>query len=306
MPDHASSPENKKHPRPAASFIARQFTRPKVYRTLPGLRDWGVPPARLREWGIIGPGFNVTSQTDPEDVLGLIRRLRPQNCGFNLVRFGGARDGGYLIPDDLDGIEYCFSPGVNTISDFENQLADRGIRSFLADYSVEAPPVLRREFTFDKKFLGSSNDEQFMTLASWKNKYLRDYADDLILQMDIEGAEYEVLLNVSDELLSQFRIIVIEFHSLQLVFEPIVFRFLSVCFEKLLKSFEVVHIHPNNCGGIVQRGMIEVPMTMEFTFLNKRRVRTKSPVQSFPHPLDFPNDPAGRKMNLPSCWFKDV
>ena len=29
---------------------------------------------------------------------------------------GGAGDGGYLVPDDLDGIEYCFSPGVNLIS----------------------------------------------------------------------------------------------------------------------------------------------------------------------------------------------
>lgn len=273
---------------------------------MPGLRDWGVTQLGLREWGIIAPGFNVTSQTPPEDLLGLIKKLRPQDCGLDLIRIGGATDGGYLVPDDLNEIEYCFSPGVNTISDFENQLAGRGIKSFLADYSIDAPPILRREFTFDKKFLGSTNNDEFMTLAAWKNKYLSHYAKDLILQMDIEGSEYEVIFNVPDDLLDQFRIIVIEFHSLQLLFEPIMFRLLSMCFEKLLKSFEVVHIHPNNCGDSVKRGNIEIPMSMEFTFLNKKRVTSKAPVHAFPNKLDLPNAPSRRDIALPSCWYRDI
>lgn len=282
------------------------MTRPKVYRLVPGLRDWGLIPSGLSEWGVIAPGFNVTSQTAPKDLLELIGKLRPQDCGIDLIRIGGPGDGGYLVPDDLNEIEYCFSPGINTISDFENQLADRGIRSFLADYSVDAPPILRPEFTFDKKFIGSTNTDEFWTLAFWKNKYLNHYAEDLILQMDIEGSEYEVIFNAPDDLLNQFRIIVIEFHSLQLLFEPKMFRILSACFEKLLKSFCVVHIHPNNCGDIVKRGNIEVPMTMEFTFLNKKRVRTQKPVLTFPNKLDRPNDPNGRDLTLPGCWYMDI
>jgi hypothetical protein len=288
------------------SFIRKQFARPKVYRLVPGLRDWGVEPSGLRDWGIIAPKFNVVSQTASADLLKLMRKLRPQNCEIELIRIGGAGDGGYLVPNDFEGIEYCFSPGVNTISDFENQLADRGIKSFLADYSVNAPPILRPEFTFDKKFIGSIDSDEFMTLASWKNRYLSHYTEDLLLQMDIEGSEYEVIFNVPDSLLNQFRIIVIEFHSLQLLFEPLMFRLLSSCFEKLLRFFHVVHIHPNNCGDIVKRGSIGVPMSMEFTFLNKRRVRTTSPVKAFPNKLDMPNNPSGRKMVLPSCWYMDV
>ena len=66
---------------------------------------------------------------------------------------------------------------MNTISNFENELADRGIKSFLADYSVEdGPPIARPEFCLDdKKFLGSSDRESYVTLASWKDKYLKDY-----------------------------------------------------------------------------------------------------------------------------------
>jgi Methyltransferase FkbM domain len=247
-------------------------------------------------------GFNLTPQTNAADVLGLIHRLRPQDCGIELVRIGGDRDGGYLIPNDLEGIEYCFSPGVSTVSDFENHLADRNINCFLADYSVDSPPTTRPEFTFDKKFLGSSDRGEFFTIASWKDKYLKDYSGELILQMDIEGGEYEVILNTPDKLLDQFRIVVIEFHALDRLFDPFAFTLFSSCFEKLLERFCVVHLHPNNCcGSVIKRG-IEVPRIMEFTFLHRRRSQMRKPQQTFPHKLDADNFP-GRSLPLPRCWY---
>jgi hypothetical protein len=224
------------------------------------------------------------------------------NCGVELIRLGGEADGGYLVPDDLEGIEYCFSPGVSVTSDFENQLADRGIRSFLADYSVEAPTILRPEFTFDKKFLGSSDRGHFFTLATWKEKYLTDYAGDMILQMDIEGCEYEVLFSLPDRLLNQFRILVIEFHEIHRIFDPFTFKLFSACFDKVLEFFEVVHIHPNNCSVSVKKGNIEVPKLMEFTFLNKRRIASATPQRIFPHPLDRDNYPT-TPLALPGCWY---
>jgi hypothetical protein len=276
------------------------------HNIVPGLHDWDIIPSGLHKWGIIMPGFNVTSQTDVANIRDLLRKLSPQNCKKNLIRLGGVGDGGYLVPDDLDGIEYCFSPGVSTISDFENQLADRGIKSFLADYSVDAPSVLRPELTFDKKYLGTINNKQFFTLAAWKEKYLSGYDKDLILQMDIEGAEYEVIFNTSDELLDQFRIIVIEFHFLQMLADPFAFKLLSSCFEKLLQSFCVVHIHPNNCGNVVKVKNITIPMSMEFTFLNKKRINSKFPVQSLPNKLDVPNDSRKKDIILPRCWYSGV
>jgi hypothetical protein len=247
-------------------------------------------------------GLSVTKRTNPVEVKDLIQRLRPQNCGKELIRIGSPGDGGYLLPDDLAGIEYCFSPGVSDRSEFENQLADLGIKSFLADYSVDAPQVARPELIFDKKFLGASDRGNFMTLASWKDKYLKDYAGDLILQMDIEGSEYEVILNMPDSLLSQFRIIVIEFHFLHKLYEQFAFRLLSPSFEKILQSFHVVHIHPNDLGGIVKVGGIEIPKVMEFTFLNKKRVTSTTPRTAFPHPLDADNG-KDVSMPLPKCWY---
>lgn len=255
---------------------------------------------------IVAPGLNLTPQTDLSKVLALIRKLRPQDCGRNLIRLGGPADGGYLIPDDLDGIEYCFSPGVGARSEFENHLADRGIKSFLADYSIETPPSLRPELTFDRKHLGSRNNEELFTLAAWKKMYLQDYSGDLLLQMDIEGAEYEVILNAPEDLLSQFRILVIEFHHLHRLFDPFCFALISSCFEKLLASFHVVHIHPNNQGAVVGRGEIEVPEILEFTFLNRKRAGAVEPQRVIPNELDARNVPGLQDLPLPACWYSST
>jgi hypothetical protein len=244
----------------------------------------------------------VGHKTGQSELLALIKRLRPLDCGIELIRVGDSCDGGYLIPDDLFGVEYCFSPGVNAVASFEDQLADRHIHSFLADYSVDAPPIMRPEFVFDKKFLGASDSGNFFTLGTWKDKYLKDYAGDLILQMDIEGAEYEVILNAPDSLLKQFRIIVIEFHWLDRLFDWFAFRLYASCFEKLLNDFCVVHAHPNNGFDVVRSGGIEIPPVIEFTFLNRNRAKAGVPCNSFPHRLDA--DCTARKhIALPECWY---
>jgi hypothetical protein len=247
--------------------------------------------------------FYITRRTKSSNVLDLIHKLSPQDCGIELIRIGSQGDGGYLIPDDLDGIKYCFSPGVSKVSDFENQLADRGIKSFLADYSVDKPTIMRPEFVFDKMFLGSFDRGEFMTLGTWKDKYIKDYTGDLILQMDIEGAEYEVILSTPESLLSQFRVIVIEFHHLNNLFDPFAFKLFSACFEKLLLNFHVAHIHPNNFRGSIKFGDIEIPEVMEFTFFNKRRLTSTKPMRDFPHKLDVENKLSYPAMPLPKCWY---
>ena len=53
----------------------------------------------------------------------LLQALRPLDPGIELIRIGPDSDGGYLVPDDLDGIRHAFSPGVSTESGFEAELA---------------------------------------------------------------------------------------------------------------------------------------------------------------------------------------
>jgi hypothetical protein len=76
--------------------------------------------------------------------------VHPVKTEHELVRIGGLNDGGYLVPDDFNGIKVCFSPGVAASAHFEEDLANRRIKSFLADYSVECPPI-KNPFSFSRK-----------------------------------------------------------------------------------------------------------------------------------------------------------
>ena len=142
-------------------------------------------------------GIVLDVVTPRDKILSLLEKIKPFNTNHKLIRVGGNSDGGYLIPDDLHGVSASFSPGVSHTSDFEEHLADKRIRSYMADFSVSAPPVLNDLFVFDKKFLGIEDNETSVTLQTWTDTYEPNNSD-LILQMDIEGAEYATIHNTSE------------------------------------------------------------------------------------------------------------
>jgi hypothetical protein len=265
------------------------------------VRNKPIRDALLRAVGALR--LHAVKRIERERLAGLIESLHPIGCGIELVRIGPDGDGGYLVPDDLDGIRYGFSPGVSSQSGFESELAARGIEFFLADFSIERLPIDHPALHFDKKFIGCLNDDRYMTLDEWKTERLPDDAGDLILQMDIEGAEFEALMGLSMQLQSQFRIMVIEFHYLHQLWNKPWFLLVARAFEKLLKTHSVVHIHPNNCCGSFKSRGLELPRVAEFTLLRNDRLRERSLCTSFPHPLDRDNT-RKKTLVLPGCWYR--
>jgi hypothetical protein len=246
----------------------------------------------------------VTPATQPSEVMGLIKALRPVTTDKPLILLGPDSDGGYLVPDDLDGIKACFSPGVSNIAGFEKDCANRGMDVFMADKSINELPETHPRFHFLKKFISSTNDTDFITLDSWVNQTMDDKTSDLLLQMDIEGFEYETIYSLSDQLKSRFRIIVIEFHWMHLLWSKPYFDVSNRAFRKLLQTHSVVHIHPNNLGKTVKRNNIEIPELIEITFLRNDRIKTKEFTRSFPHPLDV-NNTVSAPLVLPASWYQN-
>ena len=244
-------------------------------------------------------------QTSKKLVHQFVELLIPHNLGHDLVRIGGSADGGYLLPNDFEGIDCCFSPGVGKKATFEKQLEKMGIRSFLADYSVQGPPDSLADCDFEKKYVGAVNDEHVISLDRWVHeKCPSSQSSDMILQMDIEGAEYETLLATSPETLSRFRMIVLEIHRLNHLSNKLYFSFVHATMKKLLEQFEVAHFHANNLAGLTTMAGIEIPRVAEITLLRKDRVRKKAPVQQLPNPLDQPNVPDQAELLLPEYWWK--
>ncbi len=245
----------------------------------------------------------TTPMTDRRKLQSLLKKLSPLSTDKELIRLGPKGDGGYLVPNDLVGIQACFSPGVGFASGFEKDCAELGMKVFLADKSVDGSAVKNELFYFTKKFVGVTSNDDFTTLDNWVASSLLEKHTDLLLQIDIEGYEYEVFLSTSDALMQRFRIIVAEFHSLNMLWSWPFFNLAGRAFEKILETHSCIHIHPNNFESHLQINGLDIPQVMEFTFLRNDRMEKTSYQNNFPNPLDCDNDAMGSPLVLPKCWY---
>lgn len=253
---------------------------------------------------LLNRGYKLTKITSPKKVKRLIKSLFPLRTQFELIRMGPDGDGGYLVPDCLEGIEYCFSPGVSDVSGFELDCISRGMYVFMADKSVDKPnlPVDTKNFNFIKKFIGNTNDNDFITIDEWVKSSKVSLESELLLQMDIEGAEYEAIASISESLMRRFRIMIIEFHFLDKLWKPAFYNVLKSTFEKILITHVCVHNHPNNCCGSDFQNNIEIHNVIELTFVRKDCVELLGYETTFPHKLDFDNTP-NECLPLARNWY---
>ena len=122
--------------------------------------------------------------------------------------------------------------------------------------------------------LNNSVSLEHLTLSRFANKKG-------FLKVDIEGSEYRVF----EELLSIQHVIqglAIELHDVDL-------HLPKIC--EFVKNFELrlVHVHPNNYGGVDRNG---IPLVLELTF-SRNVVSDDVKVEGLPHMLDMNNNQDG-------------
>ena len=233
-------------------------------------------------------GLKLSRRTDEKALKGLILSLRPMETKVPLIRIGSKSDGGYLLPQDFDGVTTCFSAGCDLTWHFEKQLdTEFNVRSVILDSIDKKPIDLGPKQTYIPFWLGNTNSERFITFDKWISENLDENDTDLILQMDIEGAEYEALIGLEFEKLKQFRIIVLELHNLanfknQRLFD----EYYRPALSKLTEAYDVVHAHANNCCGNWGSGDVKFPKVLELTLLRKDRNGVSKNFAVTPHALD--------------------
>jgi hypothetical protein len=221
-----------------------------------------------------------------------------------LIRIGPKSDGGYVIPDDLQKIGMCISPGSGSVAEFETGLLDFNIKSILIDKDMKGKPgQLPRDSRFLNKFVSGYDSENTISLNSLVE--MAETKNDLILQMDIEGSEYKALSSISVDNLNRFRIMIIEFHyTFDWIFKHNWDWMYEEIFTTLLKNHCVVHTHPNNTGGYFYHAGVKYPNIVEITFLRRDRIKQLGEKIFASHELDFDNSASFTSMKKAGIGIK--
>lgn len=248
----------------------------------------------------------LNKEIQNEKLITQLKSLKIYKTNLSLERIGPMNDGGYILSNNLKDIDICISPGVAASFEFERHLKkDWNIESILIDgtleKSLEEKIINLNEFRFIKKNL-SNKDTKTQISLDYILKTLVNKK--IILQMDIEGFEYEILSNISEKNINKFDQMIIEFHDIFLIKKGIFNRKFFKIINKINKFFTLVHIHPNNCCDVFEVNSIKIPNVFEATFINNSILRYKKIEQlKFPHPQDSPNLPFKDEIILDEFFF---
>merc|ERR1719265_2169783 len=107
-------------------------------------------------------------------------------------------------------------------------------------------------------------------MAAHGHREPRSERGDLLMEMDIEGSEWEIFSDPSIvPYLKQFQQIIVEFHAIG---EESKIEQQLQAMHNLLQNFVVVHVHGNNCfqcSPELQVNEFHMPRYYEVTFVNR-------------------------------------
>ena len=224
---------------------------------------------------------------------------------IEMVRVGSKYDGGYVIPNILNQIDFCFSAGIGNNCSFEKELRNFNIKSFGADHTIDQLPENIDGYQFTKKKISSIKKDKNISFENWVN-YKASNNKNLLGQIDIEGDEYNLILNTPNKIFKDFKLLVIEFHNVQLIRNSFIYDFYFNALSKILEDFNICHIHINNAEKPTKVRGINVPHVLEVTFLRKDFYEEKRQKVTIPHQLDEKNVPEKDNVFFDDNWLKII
>lgn len=217
--------------------------------------------------------------------------------GCNLVRSGPPYDGGYALCQNLlmTNMDAIYNFGISGGDEIGCSLSTQykvPIHQYDC-FNTHTPECNKHTLGLalfhgicvgPEKYVDSER-RPFDTLSTLISAN-KDTQTDIILMMDVEGSEYDVLLNAPDHLFQKVSQLSVELHHMNL--DPD--RTLRLL-KRLSKFFYVAHVHCNNCCCTEHSAKIACTY-LEALFVNKRLVRNEGKRLPLPVPfVDFPGNP---------------
>lgn len=207
-----------------------------------------------------------------------------------LVRLGRPNDGGYVMLDrGLDGVP-AYSLGVGDDVSWDLAMAERGCDVWLYDHTITALPETHPALHWERVGIAAESAGDMRSLADLITANGHQDRTDLILKMDIEGAEWEVLEVAASETLAQFSQIVMEVHGMAPDINEGHERRAAVL-RRLNETHQLFHVHGNNWGSLAIVGGIPIVDVMELCYARRGDYSFTPTTQVFPTPLDQPCHP---------------
>lgn len=213
------------------------------------------------------------------------------------IRIGQKSDGGYVfnkIMADKAVAEYCY--GVANNIEFELEFAEKyKVPAYLFDHTIKKAPkrIIESPYLmYIPEGIGINVDKCKDFLTHYKELGTEG---DVLLKMDVEGAEYDYFNNTDIEKIAAITTgIIIEIH-MPLRTEEIYNKAKHMLAE-LNKYYILTHIHPNNNSGYCRaykKFDYKLPSLLECTFVNKKYVNsTEDDIDAYPiEGLDYKNMP---------------
>ncbi len=207
---------------------------------------------------------------------------------YELVRLGNDTDGGYIFSNITDGFDLYISPGIGPIYDItsDKKFMDHfGITNYITLDGTTTDFPNGHDPNYIAKNISFKNSENTTNLENEIKPY-----SNILMQMDIEGGEWEWLQYCSYDNLMKFKQIVIEFHWTGYNPGDTIFLERLMIFKKLIKTHRMVHAHGNNCHQQATNidGYI-IPHALECTFVRKDYATDILSTVPTPLPIDIKN-----------------
>jgi hypothetical protein len=211
---------------------------------------------------------------------------------YDKIRLGSNNDGGYIISDLPNGYDCFISCGIADNIDFEIDFINKyNINCKAFDGTIDNLPITTSNILFNKLNIGINDTNDSTNLKNLIENY-----NNIMLKMDIETFEFRWINILTNEDLSRFKQIVIEFHfpftdyALPNLDVPSSSDFKMNILKKLSETHYLVHFHPNTACGTTNYKRFIVPNVFECTYVRKdcQKHMGYNDIR-IPHPLDMKN-----------------